>query len=503
VAGKLAYDHIESGSTLVTAFTRRARTDRDWRRTRSRPFVGNAAKQTFRGTDSMDKREFRAAASLAAVFSVRLLGLFMIYPVFAAYARGLSGATAYKIGLALGIYGLSQGLLQIPFGVLSDKIGRKIMIVLGLMMFGLGSAVAAVSSSIDGMIIGRVLQGSGAVGSVILALVADLTSEENRTKAMAMVGITIGTSFMIALVAGPVVAGLAGVHGIFWLMAGLALLGIGITLFIVPSPQRLSLHRDAETVPAMLGAVLKNKELLRLDFGIFALHAMLTASFLVIPELLHETLDVTSRSQWIVYLPVLLASIVVMVPAIIAAEKYRRMKAVLISAVGALAASQIMLILSDRDVYVVLGAITIFFAGFNIMEASLPSLITKTAPPDAKGTAAGVYSSSQFLGIFAGGAAGGWMHQNAGNAGVFLLSAGLALLWLVAAAMMARPSYLTTRLVRLSDAQVANAESLAGKLRQMPGVADAVVIAEEKLAYLKVDSKSFDAGKVEALTGAA
>ena len=461
------------------------------------------AGQRSGGADIMDKQEFRAAASLAAVFSVRLLGLFMIYPVFAAYARDLTGATAYKIGLALGIYGLSQGLLQIPFGALSDKIGRKIMIVLGLMMFGLGSAVAAVSNSIDGMIVGRVLQGSGAVGSVILALVADLTSEENRTKAMAMVGITIGTSFMIALVTGPIVAGLVGVPGIFWLMAGLALLGICITLLIVPSPRRLSLHRDAETVPAMLGSVLKNKELVRLDFGIFALHAMLTASFLVVPELLHETFNVTSHSQWIVYLPVLLASIVVMVPAIIAAEKYRRMKAVLIGAVAALAISQIMLLLSGHHVYLVLAAITIFFAGFNIVEASLPSLITKTAPPDAKGTAAGVYSSSQFLGIFVGGAAGGWIHQNAGNAGIFLLSAGLALLWLAAAATMARPSYLTTRLVRLSDSQIANAESLAAKLRQMPGVADAVVIAEEKLAYLKVNSNSFDAAQVEALTSAA
>ena len=203
---------------------------------------------------------------------------------------------------------------------------------------------------------------------------------------------------------------------------------------------------------------------------------------------------VTSQSQWIVYLPVLLASIVVMVPAIIAAEKFRRMKAVLIGAVAALAISQIMLLLSGHHVYLVLAAITIFFAGFNITEASLPSLITKTAPPDAKGTAAGVYSSSQFLGIFVGGAAGGWIHQNAGNAGVFLLSAGLALLWLAAAATMARPSYLTTRLVRLSDSQVANAESLAAKLRQMPGVADAVVIAEEKLAYLKVDFKLLRCG---------
>ena len=200
----------------------------------------------------------------------------------------------------------------------------------------------------------------------------------------------------------------------------------------------------------MLGSVLKNTELLRLDFGIFALHAMLTASFLVVPALLHARLNVNSHSQWMIYLPVLL-SIAVMVPAIIIAEKHRRMKAVFVAAVAALVVSQCMLVLGKDDVYIVLAAITLFFAGFNVMEASLPSLVTKTAPPEAKGTATGIYSSSQFLGIFIGGVVGGWVHQTAGDGGVFACSAGLALLWLLVAATMKQPSYLTTRLIRIGE----------------------------------------------------
>jgi MFS family permease len=396
----------------------------------------------------MEKQEFRAAASLAAVFSVRLLGLFMIYPVFADYAHSLSGATPYTIGLALGIYGLSQGLLQIPFGLLSDKIGRKFMIVLGLSVFGAGSVVAAVSTSIDGVIVGRALQGAGAVGSVILALVADLTGEEIRTKAMAMVGITIGMSFMVALVAGPMLAGVFGVS------------------------------------------------------GIFTLHAMLTASFLVVPSLLKARLNVNSHSQWQVYLPVLLLSIAVMVPAIIIAEKYRRMKGVFIGAVAALAANQFMLVVGESNVYVVLTAITFFFAGFNVMEASLPSLVTKTAPPDAKGTAAGIYSSAQFLGIFVGVVVGGWVHQVEGSGSVFAWSGVLALLWLLVAVTMKQPSYLTTRLIRIGDGCIATAADLAAKLRQLPGVAEAIVVIDENLAYLKVDSKTFDAAGARSLVDA-
>jgi MFS family permease len=450
----------------------------------------------------MQKQEFRAAGSLAAVFSVRLLGLFMIYPVFAAYAQHLSGANPYLIGEALGVYGLSQGLLQIPFGLLSDRFGRKLMIVVGLVIFAIGSAVAASSTSIGGVIVGRVLQGGGAVGSVILALVADLTSEENRTKAMAMVGITIGASFMVALVAGPIAANFIGVAGIFWLMVGLAMVGVAITLFVVPTPRRVVVHRDAEAVPALIGSVLRNKELLRLDVGIFALHAMLTASFLVVPGLLRGTLDVSNRNDWMIYLPVLVVSVAVMIPAIIVAEKHRRMKGVFVAAVAALLVSQVMLYFGAHNLYVLLAALTIFFSGFNVMEASLPSLITKAAPPDAKGTATGIYSSLQFLGIFVGGVVGGWANQTGGTAGVFALTAALALLWLLAAITMKQPSYLTTRLVPIADGKVGDAEGLAARLRQVPGVAVAVVIAEEKLAYLKVDSRSFDAAMAASLAGA-
>jgi predicted MFS family arabinose efflux permease len=385
---------------------------------------------------------------------------------------------------------------------MSDKFGRKRMIVVGLVIFGIGSAVAALSTSIGGVIFGRVLQGAGAVGSVILALVADLTSEENRTKAMATVGITIGISFMFALVAGPILAKFIGVNGIFWLMVGLALIGIAITEFVVPNPPRLSIHRDAETIPGLMIAVLRDKELLRLDIGIFVLHAMLTASFLVVPGLLQATMSVSTYQQWVVYLPVLLVSVVVMVPAIIVAEKYRRMKGVFICAVAALVVSQVMFYFCVGNLYALLIALTVFFSGFNVMEASLPSLITKVAPPDAKGTATGLYSSLQFLGIFVGGVVGGWAHQAGGTAAVFVLTTVLALLWLLAAATMAQPSYLTTRLVPIGDGQAAEPESLAAKLRQVPGVAVAVVIAEEKLAYLKVDSKSFDAAMAESLARA-
>jgi MFS family permease len=385
----------------------------------------------------MQPHEVRATASLAAVFSVRLLGLFMIYPVFAAYADTLSGANPYLVGEALGIYGLTQGLLQIPFGLLSDKLGRKVMIVIGLVLFGIGSAIAASSTSIAGVIVGRALQGAGAVGSVILAMVADLTSDESRTKAMAVVGISIGASFLIALAAGPIVASLAGVAGIFWLMVPLALAGIAITLFMVPNPGRLQVQRDAETVPAFIGSVLRDAKLLRLDFGIFVLHAILTASFLVVPSLLRATISTAPDKDWIVYLPVLIASVVVM-GFVLMFERRGQGGAVFTGAVAVLALSHGMMFFSAGSAVALIAALVIFFSAFNVLEASLPSLVSKAAPASAKGTALGIYSSLQFLVIFVGGVVGGWANQHAGSNGIFALTIGLALLWLLVAATSRR-----------------------------------------------------------------
>jgi MFS family permease len=396
---------------------------------------------------------------------------------------------------------LTQGLLQIPFGFLSDRIGRKRMISLGLVFFGIGSVVAALSTSIGGVVLGRVLQGMGAVGSVILALVADLTSEEVRTKAMAIVGITIGLSFAGAIVVGPVLASFIGVAGIFWLTGVLALIGIAITWAFVPNPANVVRHRDTEAVPALFARVLSNGELLRLDFAIFALHAILTMSFLAVPAILVKSLHLTAHMDWIVYLPVLFASVIFMVPAIIVAEKGGRMKEVFVAAIVLLIASLVALALGGSIGALVVAALIVFFTAFNIMEAILPSLVTKVAPAGAKGTATGVYSTGQFLGIFVGGAGGGLAFAAAGARGVFAAALIVALIWLVVAATMRRPGKYSSHLVHLANLDRQSISALEAKLRAVPGVIDAVVAADEDVAYLKIDRARFDAATVAAVVG--
>lgn len=442
----------------------------------------------------MTPKETRATVSLAAVFATRLLGLFMIYPVFAAYAHGLRGATVESVGLALGVYGLTQGLLQIPFGLLSDRIGRKSMITIGLLLLAAGSVVAARATSIETMLFGRILQGAGAVGSVVLAMVADLTREEVRTRAMAVVGMTIGLSFLIAIIAGPALGAVIGVPGIFLFTALLALIGIVITQAMVPTPTRTNRHLDAEAVPALISRVLRNRELLRLDFSIFALHAILTASFLAVPQVLARTFHMRSGAAWEVYLPVLVVSVVLMVPTIIIAETRQRMKEVFVATIAILAASLFLLVVRSQSAVAVIISLVMFFAAFNVMEAMLPSLVTKTAPADAKGTATGVYSSCQFLGIFTGGAIGGVMAAAGGPRGVFVFAAVVALIWLALALAMPRPARSSSYLVHLGPYNDSEKDALASRLAALPGVIEAVV--DGGTAYLKIDRPRFDPASV-------
>ncbi len=443
-------------------------------------------------SDSMSALERRATLSLAAIYAVRMLGLFMILPVFALYAEGLAHVTPTLVGLAIGAYGLTQALLQVPLGMLSDRIGRKPVIVGGLLVFALGSVLAAVSDSIYGVVAGRALQGAGAIAAAVMALAADLTREEHRTKVMAMIGLSIGLSFSVALVGGPVLQDWIGVPGIFWLTAVLALLAIAIVLLAVPNPVRTRLRRDTEVVGSAIREVIADGQLLRLDLGIFVLHAVLTANFVVIPGLLRDRVGLAPADHWMLYLPVLLISFVLMLPFIIVGEKRRVMKPVMLGAIALLGVSEFSFMYSAHGLATIAASMLAFFAAFNLLEASLPSLVSKLSAPDTKGTSMGVYSTSQFLGAFVGGALGGTLLEQGGAQALFL-GGGLGIvLWWVVAASMRNPRYLSSYLLKVGRLAEADAEALAGRLAQVAGVAEAVVIPEDGVAYLKVDRGALD-----------
>jgi MFS family permease len=435
--------------------------------------------------------ERQAAFWLAGVFSLRMLGLFMILPVFALYAEHLCGNTPALAGLAIGIYGFSQALFQIPFGFLSDHYGRKRMIYFGLLIFALGSVVAALADSIWGVILGRALQGSGAVSAAVIALAADLTREEHRIKVMAAIGITIGLSFAVSMIMGPVLNDWIGTSGIFWLTGLCALLSIAVVRFRVPNPALSRVHRDAEPVASQFGRVLVDTQLLRLNFGIFVLHLLLTATFVAVPLALRDA-GLPSDRHWGVYLPTLLFSMVFIIPFVILAEKYRWLKSIFLGAILTLALTEFGLLTLHEHVLEMSVLLLTFFTGFNLLEATLPSLITKMAPADAKGTAMGVYSSSQFLGAFAGGTLGGWLHGSFGLKGVFAFTTLGALAWLMIAWTMKNPRYLSSYLLNVGALDEPAAHYLALQLAQVPGVAEAVVIATDGVAYLKVDRHALD-----------
>ena len=433
--------------------------------------------------------ERRTVASLALLYAFRMLGLFMVLPVLMLYGDSYRHASPMLLGLALGAYGFSQALLQIPFGIVSDRIGRKPVIAAGLLLFILGSLVAAQADSVYELVVGRLLQGAGAIAGAVMALLTDLTAEDNRTKAMASIGAAIGLSFSLALVLGPLLAAWGGLAAIFWVTAALGFVGLGVLFGLVPRVQRPPRsRREVGAVPALIKQLLADRELLRLNLGIFTLHFVLMAAFLVLPDLLEQEVAVARERHWQVYLPLLGGAFVAMLPFIILAEKHRRMKPVF---VGAIALLGMMLLGLDwaKSPGLILALVFGFFMAFNLLEASLPSLVSKTAPASGKGTASSIYASCQFFGAFAGGALGGVVMQWYGASALLALAGLLSFAWCALALGMAPPRYLTSLLLPFNGRA---SDQLGERLSQVPGVEEVVIVESESTAYLKVQSGQVD-----------
>jgi MFS family permease len=396
----------------------------------------------------MNSSEKRTTLALASIFSFRMLGLFMVLPVFSLYARHLQHATPFLIGVAIGIYGLTQALLQFPFGMLSDYYSRKSIIALGLILFIMGSIVAGCSHSIEGIILGRALQGGGAVGSVIMALLADLTRDSQRSKAMAIIGIMIGFSFLLAMLLGPLLGNWLHLNGLFWLSALLGLVGIIFLYQLVPTPQQI-VSPTKLRFTEHFKTLISNIELLRLDFGIFCLHVILTASFVIIPIFISQY--VNQRDTWLIYFGTLIMSCAITFPSLSFSERKKWVKAFFITAIIILIAALIWFWFLHFNLWQLAIGLLIFFSAFNFLEANLPSLISRTAPPECKGAAIGIYSSCQFLGIFCGGLLGGWLFGHTQPATLFLVCGIIAMLWLLTAFSMSDLANITTRTLHVGS----------------------------------------------------
>lgn len=434
---------------------------------------------------------------IAAIFSFRMLGLFLLIPVFTLYAGNLQGATPTLIGLALGGYGLTQGLLQMPFGMLSDKWGRKPILTLGLSLFALGSLLGALTTSIYGMIFARVIQGTGAIGSVLIALMADLTPDEQRTKAMAVIGMTIGTSFSLAMVISPAITHHYGLSGIFTLTVVLALCGLGLLHWVIPTPTKEFFHADSEANVSLFKPVLKNRHLQRLNMGIFCQHFILTATFFAIPLILSQQIkEGHLTQQWQFYLPLMVVSFLLMIPFIILAEKKKLMKPIFLAAVFVTALTQLFLAFNQHWL-ILCGLMLSYFIAFNFLEASLPSLISKQANPNSKGTAMGIYSTSQFLGLFVGGSLAGVLYQWNGQQAIFLVNGFLSLVWLIISFPIKPNLYFSTVIIpypaHLSESLIKE------KLLSLPGVQEVAFAHEEQVIYLRVHKEKYIPNSAEHL----
>ena len=444
----------------------------------------------------MNALERRSTFALSSIFALRMLGLFMIVPVFSVAGQSYQYATPALIGLAVGVYGLTQAILQIPFSLIADRFSRKPLIILGLLLFAVGGAIAAMSETIYGVIIGRAIAGGGAVSAVVMALLADVTREENRSKAMAIMGMSIGLSFVVAFSLGPWLTSLVGISGLFWVTTCMGLLAI-LMLFMVPSTTRH--HKNFQQgYLSQLKEVLKMRDLNRLHISVFSLHLLLTAMFIYVPAQLIDFAKIPLSQHGLVYLPLLVISLFFAFPSIILAEKYRRMRGIFLTAIAGIIAGLLILIFGYQSKYILLLGLGLFFIAFNVMEALLPSWLSKSAPIQSKATAMGVNASGQFLGAFCGGILGGQLIMLNNTALGWGILTVIALVWLLISFGLAQPRYLSSLVLSLPETK--QTDEWTSQLLAIRGIEEVVVMPEQQVAYVKVDKQQIDDAARQHLT---
>ncbi len=450
--------------------------------------------------------ERRAAASLSLVYATRMMGLFLLLPVMSILGQDLTGATPLLVGFALGVYGLFQALLQIPFGLLSDRYGRKPLIYIGLALLIVGSLVAAASDSIWGVIIGRAMQGAGAISAAVIALAADLTRDNQRTKMMAVIGASIGLSFILSIMLGPVLMTAVGLSGIFIVIAVLGAAGLLLVRYLVPNPPAIELNRDVSVVVGQLRAMLRHPQLVRLDIGILVLHFLITATFVCVPLGFLER-SIAPDDHWQVYLTACLLSLFIVIPLVGFGESRWGVRPVMALSIVGLAISEFMIGTVNDSWWLVVASLVVFFGFLNVLESMLPSLVSRIAPAASRGSAMGVYSTSQFFGAFLGGVFGGWVQGAFGLGVAHILIGILCLGWLLVIRGMEEPEKLASyraALPKESDlpAAILPAQSYAAleaSIGQLHGVAEVSLLEAEQSIYLKINKKEFDETRLQQL----
>jgi len=428
-----------------------------------------------------------------------MLGLFMVLPVLPLVSsKQLHHITPFLVGIAIGAYGLSQAILQIPLGLLSDRIGRKPVIFGGLAMFVIGSLVAGMSTSIYGVIAGRFLQGCGAIASTLLALVSDVTRVEHRTKAMAGIGISIGLSFGVALIVGPFIYRLDGISGVFLFTAVAGLVGIVVVATLVPTPTVRSHNPQTGVSVNLIGDVLGNTDLRRTQVGVFMLQYMLMSSFIVFPIAMRQTGRIPDSEHYVIYFWLVLITFLVMGPFMHLSDRPKYTKPMMLSMISLFLLSSVLLGAVD-SFYPVLVSMVVFFMAFNLLEVIMPALVSKLSAARTRGTAMGVYSTCQFAGGFAGGTIGGFIVSRWDISYLMYFNAVICVLWLAYALGLSRPGNFRTVACRLSGSEGLGASAIVDALLSVQGVVDVALLGEERLAYLKVDSDTYDEGQLAAL----